>query len=113
MPILSLTRSAPHILQQPIALSKTINAIIGFPHRANETTKSIGDIFPGIATILIYLADRDLNRSMILCLDDSVCGGALSGDVAGKFTRIVRKAFMTVIATVIATAKVDARIMRM
>jgi len=78
---LSLTASAPDILQQAIPLRKSVQGIITFAHRPNETTQCVGLALSCESTVLVNLADRDLYGSVVLGLDDAVGGAAFAWDV--------------------------------
>lgn len=77
-----LTRRGPDVLQQTVPLSKPIQGVVALAHGPNKTTQSIGDVLAGVAAGLVNLPNGDLNRRMVLGLDDAVGGTALARDVA-------------------------------
>ncbi|KAF3170100.1 hypothetical protein TWF751_006916 [Orbilia oligospora] len=80
--ILTLSCSRPNVLQQSIPLSKSVERIVSLSTRPDETAESIGDVFAGGTAVLVDLGDRDLDGCVVLGLDDTVGGRALSWDVA-------------------------------
>lgn len=79
---LSLAASAPDALQQTISLCQSVQGIVALSHRSNETAKGVNLALACESTVLINLSDGDLDGCVILGLDDSVGGAALSWDVA-------------------------------
>lgn len=76
-----LPGSAPHILEETVALGQTVQRVVSLTHGANEAAESVVDGLAGVASVLIDLSDRDLHRRVVLGLDDAVRGAALAGDV--------------------------------
>jgi len=81
---LSLAASAPYVLQQTISLCQSVQGIVALAHRSYETAKGVDLALACESTILINLADGDLDRGVVLGLDDAVGGRAFSWDVAVK-----------------------------
>lgn len=80
-----LSLGAPHVLQQTIALGQAVHGVIGLSHGTNESTQSVDVVLSGdSAAALVNLGDRNLDRTVVLGLDDAVGGRALAGDVATK-----------------------------
>jgi len=80
--ILLLPLRTPHSLQQPISLRQSIQAIIALAPTPHESTQRINLVLAGVSTVLVNLADGDLNAGVVFGLDDAVGGAALAGDVA-------------------------------
>lgn len=80
---LSLAATRPDVLQQTIPLSEAVEGVIAFAHGANETGQSVDLIFAGVTTVLVNLADRNLDRGMVLRLDDAIGRRALAGNITG------------------------------
>lgn len=81
---LSLTASGPDVLQQTIALRQSVQGVVALAHSSYEAAKSVHLALSGESAVLVNLADRDLDGSVVLGLDDAVCGAALSWDVTVK-----------------------------
>ena len=78
---LTLAAAAPDVLQQTIALCQSVQGIIAFAHCSYEAAKCVHLVLAGVSSVLVNLSDGELNRSVVLCLDNAVCGAALSWDV--------------------------------
>lgn len=85
---LSLAASAPHILQQTIPLRQPVQRVVALTHGSHESAECVNLALACESTILINLANGDLDGCMILGLDNAVGGTALSGDVTGKITAV-------------------------
>lgn len=81
---LSLAASAPNVLQETIPLCQSVQRIIRLAHCANETTECVNLALACESTVLINLSDGDLDRGVILGLDDAVGCAALAWDVAAR-----------------------------
>jgi hypothetical protein len=79
---LSLFASAPYVLQESITLCQSVQSIITLSHCSYETAKSVNLALPGQTAVLIDLSDRNLDRRVVLGLNDAVGCAALSWDVA-------------------------------
>ncbi|MBY8978612.1 hypothetical protein KHP62_22695, partial [Rhodobacteraceae bacterium NNCM2] len=87
---LSLGLTAPDVLQQTIALSQSVQRIIGLSHSSDETAESINLVLAGSASVLVNLCDGDLDGSVVLGLDDTVGGAALTWNVKiNEFSLVV------------------------
>jgi hypothetical protein len=78
---LSLGASAPHILQQTVPLCQSVQRVVTLAHRPNEAAQSIDLALSRESTVLIDLSDGDLDRCVVLGLDDSVGCAAFARDV--------------------------------
>jgi len=78
---LSLGASTPHILQQTVPLRQSVQGIIALAHRPNEATQSIDLALSCESAVLVNLSDGDLDRCVVLGLDDSVGCAAFARDV--------------------------------
>jgi hypothetical protein len=79
---LSLKASTPDILQQTIPLRQSVQGIIALAHRSYETAKCVNLVLARKSAVLINLCYGDLNRCVVLGLDNAVGCAALAGDVA-------------------------------
>jgi hypothetical protein len=77
----NLSRSAPYTLQESISLSQPVERIVALAHGTNEAAKSKGVVLASVSAVLVDFSNADLDRSVVLGLDDAVGGGALAGDV--------------------------------
>jgi len=64
-----LPGSGPDILEQTITLSEAVQRVITLTHRTDETAESVVDALTGVASVLVNLSDRDLDRRVILGLN--------------------------------------------
>lgn len=78
---LSLAASGPDILQQTIALSKSVQRVVALAPGTDETAESVHLVLTGVTAVLVNLSDGDLHRGVILGLNDAVGCAALSWDV--------------------------------
>jgi hypothetical protein len=81
---LSLTASAPDILQQTISLRQSVQGIVALAHCSYKAAKGVDLALACVSAVLVNLADGDLDRCVVLGLDDAVGGAALAGDVTRK-----------------------------
>ena len=80
--LILLTRVRPDVLQQTVVLSKSVQGVISLTSGSNVTGKSVSDVLTwDSVAILIDLGDVDLDRGVVLSLDDSVGSRALSWNV--------------------------------
>lgn len=78
-----LSLAAPDALNEAITLSETVEGIVALTHGTDETAEGVDVVLAlNSATVLVNLGDGDLDRSVVLGLDDAVGGAALAGDVA-------------------------------
>jgi hypothetical protein len=85
---LSLAASTPDILQQAIPLRQSVQGIIALTHSSYKSAQGIDLALACESTVLINLANGDLDGCVILCLDNAVGGTALAGDVTVKTVEI-------------------------
>lgn len=78
---LRLSASAPHPLEVPILLRQPVHTVVTLAHRAHESTQSVDLVVAGVAAVLAYFADGDLDGGMVGSFDNAVGGGTLAGDV--------------------------------
>lgn len=78
---LSLGLTAPDVLQQSIALCQSVQGVVTLAHSSDETAESIDLVLAGSASVLVNLGDGDLDRSVVLGLDDTVGCAALTWNV--------------------------------
>lgn len=80
-----LTDRAPHVLEEAVALSEPVERVVALAHRPDEPAEGVDLVLALDRTaVLVNLRDGDLDRGVILGLDDPVGGAALPGDVAVK-----------------------------
>lgn len=77
-----LSDGVPDVLEEAIALGQTVQRIVALAHGPYESAEGI-DVVLALdgAAVLVNLGDRDLNRGVVLGLDDAVRGAALARDV--------------------------------
>jgi hypothetical protein len=74
--------AAPDVLQETISLRKAVHGVVALAHGADEAGQGVDVVLSGDgAAVLVNLGDRDLDRAVILGLDDAVGGAALARDV--------------------------------
>jgi len=77
-----LSDGAPDVLDEAVALSKAVQGIVALAHGPNESAEGIDVVLALDGTaVLVDLGDGNLNRGVILGLDDAVRGAALARDV--------------------------------
>ena len=64
-------------------MCEPVEAVVGLAHGAYETADGVDLVVASVAAVLVNLGDGDLDRAVILGLDDAVGGAALAGDVTG------------------------------
>lgn len=74
--------SRPDVLQVTITLGKAVEGVIALTAGTDEAAHRVGLVLAGVATVLVDLADGDLNRGVVVGLDDTVGCAALARDVA-------------------------------
>ena len=80
---LSLAASTPYVLQHTIPLCQSVQGIIRFSHRPYESAESIDLALAREPAILVNLANRYLNRGVILGFNDAIGSAALTRHVTG------------------------------
>lgn len=89
-----LSLGAPDALQQTVTLGEAVHGVVGLAHGTDETAEGIDVVLAGDGTaVLVNLGNGDLDRTVVLGLDDSVGGRALAGDVARSETMLVYSDF--------------------
>jgi hypothetical protein len=76
-----LSLRAPDALKEAVLLGKPVNGVVALAHGADEAAKGVCLVIAGVTTVLIDLADADLDGAVVLGLDDAAGGAALAGDV--------------------------------
>ena len=59
-------------------MCESVKAVVGLAHGANEAGDGVDLVVPGVAAVLVNLADAELDRGVVLGLDDA-SGGRLGG----------------------------------
>lgn len=79
-----LSLSAPDALDEAVALGQSVEGVVALAHGSDETAEGVDVVLALDGTaVLVNLGDGDLDRAVILGLDDAVGGAALAGDVTG------------------------------
>ncbi|KAI6769520.1 hypothetical protein HG530_004149 [Fusarium avenaceum] len=79
-----LSLSAPDALDEAVALGQSVEGVVALAHGSDETAEGVDVVLALDSTaVLVNLGDGDLDRAVILGLDDAVGGAALAGDVTG------------------------------
>jgi hypothetical protein len=86
---------APDALEEAILLCEPVQAVVGLAHCAHETAERVGLVIAGVAAVLVDLSDADLDRGVVLGLDDAAGSAALAGDVAVKLKISIRAVDVT------------------
>lgn len=76
-----LTRRAPDRLEEAVLLCESVKAVVGLAHGANEAGDGVDLVVPGVAAVLVNLADAQLDRGVVLGPDDASGSRAFAGDV--------------------------------
>ncbi|KAF1737510.1 hypothetical protein CRV24_003128 [Beauveria bassiana] len=78
-----IPKLSDHILDEAVTLSQAVHGVVGLAHGADEAAEGIDvGLARDGAAVLVNLGDGDLDRAVILGLDDAVGSAALAGDVA-------------------------------
>jgi hypothetical protein len=86
---------APDALDEAILLCEPVQAVVGLAHCAHETAERVGLVIAGVAAVLVDLSNADLDRGVVLGLDDAAGSAALAGDVAVKLKISIRAVGVT------------------
>lgn len=73
-----LPGAAPDTLEEAILLCEPVEAIVALAHGADEAAQGVNLVVASVAAVLVNLANADLDRSVVLGLDDA-SGGRLRG----------------------------------
>ena len=79
---LRLSAGAPHVLDETVALRQAVEGVVALAHGADEAAEGVGLVLAGVPAVLVDLANGELDRGVVLGLDDAVGRRALAGDVA-------------------------------
>lgn len=79
---LALAGGGPHVLEVTVTLGKAVEGVVALTAGTDETAHGVGVVLAGVAAVLVNLADGDLDRGVVVGLDDAVGGAALAGHVA-------------------------------
>lgn len=78
-----LAHAAPDVLDEPVTLGQPVERVVALAHRPDEPAERVDDVLAlDRAAVLVNRRDRDLDRGVVLGLDDAVRGAALARDVA-------------------------------
>ena len=70
-----LPRRRPDGLEEAVLLCEPVEAVVGLAHGADEAREGVDLVLSGVATVLIDLADADLDGGVVLSLDDASGSG--------------------------------------
>lgn len=84
-----LPAGTPHVLQEPIALGKAVEAVVTLAAGTDKAAERVHLVLAGVAAVLVDLADAELNRGVVLGLDDAVRGAALARHVAVREKKLM------------------------
>jgi len=88
-PTANLPAPTPHILQEPIPLRQTVDAVVALAHGAHEAAQRVRLVLARVSAVLVHLGHRDLHARVVLGFDDAVGRAALAGNITGeKFVSI-------------------------
>jgi hypothetical protein len=73
-----LSGSAPDALEEAILLCEPVQAVVALAHGADEAAEGVHLVVASVAAVLINLGDSNLDRCVVLGLDDAP-GGRLGG----------------------------------
>ena len=74
----------PDVLEEAVALGEAVHAVVALAHGADEAAKSVDLVLASVTAVLVNLGDGDLDRAVVLGLDDAVGRAALAGDVPAQ-----------------------------
>lgn len=90
-----LPDGAPDVLDEAVALRETVQRIVALAHGPYESAEGVDVVLALDGTaVLVNLRNRDLDRGVVLGLDDAVRGAALARDVAVRRGESVRLLFL-------------------
>lgn len=76
-----LTGVRPDVLQQTVLLSQSVQRVVSLTSGSDVTRQSVGGNLGGSSSLSVNVGNVDLDRGVVLGLDDSVRSRALSWDV--------------------------------
>lgn len=76
----------PDTLKVAVPLGEAVHAVVALAHCAHEAAKRVDLVLASVTAVLVHLGDADLNRAVVLGLDDAVGRAALAGDVPAQRT---------------------------
>jgi hypothetical protein len=74
----------PDVLEEAVALGEAVHAVVALAHGADEAAEGVDLVLASVTAVLVNLGDRDLDRAVVLGLDDAVGRAALAGDVPAQ-----------------------------
>ena len=74
----------PDTLEVTVPLGEAVHAVVALAHGADEAAKSVDLVLASVTAVLVNLGDGDLDRAVVLGLDDAVGRAALAGDVPAQ-----------------------------
>lgn len=70
------------VLEETVLLGKTVDAVVSLTTATDVTAEGVGEVLADNgAALLVDLGDRDLDRRVVLGLDEAVSGRALARNV--------------------------------
>ena len=74
----------PDVLEEAVPLGEAVHAVVALAHGADKAAKSVDLVLASVTAVLVNLGDGDLDRAVVLGLDDAVGRAALAGDVPAQ-----------------------------
>jgi hypothetical protein len=74
----------PDVLEEAVALGEAVHAVVALAHGADEAAEGVDLVLASVTAVLVNLGDGDLDRAVVLGLDDAVGRAALAGDVPAQ-----------------------------
>lgn len=68
-------------------MGKAVEGVIALAAGTDETAQSVDLVLTGVAAVLVNLANGELDRGVVVGLDDAVGGAALAGHVTVEVVR--------------------------
>lgn len=78
----------PDALEETVPLGESVQGVIALGSRSHEPAEGVDLVLSGVASVLVDLADADLDAGVVLGLDDAVGGAALAWDVAKEINEL-------------------------
>lgn len=102
--VLYLSLGGPDVLEETIALGQAVQGIVALTHGTDEAAQSVDVVLAGDGTAsLVDLGNVDLDRAVVLGLDDAVGGAALARDVTAEKNVILAFGYLSCLPSRIPT----------
>lgn len=77
---------APDVLEEAVLLCEPVEAVVALAHGTDEAAESVDLVLASVATILVNLANAQLDGGVVLGLDDAA-GSRLRWSISFAFRR--------------------------